>query len=95
MIASLLKLGIVTETEHYGTVLVWDGRRVPVRDIPEFDTFGDHRIAMALAPVSVFVPGIVIKDVEVVDKSYPSFWDHLRNAGFTLVDPAENVEGGQ
>lgn len=90
--ASLLKLGIVTETTHYGTVFEWDGRRVPITEMPVFDTFGDHRIAMALAPVSVFVPGIVIKNAEVVDKSYPGFWDDLRNAGFVLRDPDENLE---
>ena len=78
--ASLLKLGIVTETTHYGTVFEWDGRRVPITEMPVFDTFGDHRIAMALAPVSVFVPGIVIKNAEVVDKSYPGF-------GMTCVMP--------
>lgn len=86
---SLAKLGIITDTEQYGTVLVWDGRRVHIRELPVFDTFGDHRMAMALAAVAVFVPGIVIRNVEVVDKSYSSFWDDLRNAGFTLLDPSE------
>lgn len=90
--AELAKLGILTETEQYGTVFVWDGRRVPIKTLPEFDTHGDHRMAMALAPVAVFVPGIVIKDVEVVAKSYPAFWDDLRNAGFTLLDPSEKIE---
>jgi len=89
---SLVKLGIITETEQYGTVFLWDGRRVPMKELPVFDTFGDHRMAMALAAVSVFVPGIVIKDVEVVDKSYPGFWDDLRNAGFTLLDPNETID---
>lgn len=89
---SLAKLGIITDTEQYGTVFVWDGRRVPIRELPVFDTFGDHRMAMALAAVAVFVPGIVIKDVEVVDKSYPSFWDDLRKAGFTLLDPSETPD---
>jgi 3-phosphoshikimate 1-carboxyvinyltransferase len=43
-------------------------------------------MAMAFAPVSVFLPGIVIKDVDVVTKSYPNFWKDLESAGFTLVD---------
>lgn len=89
---SLVKLGIITETEQYGTVFVWDGRRLPMHQLPEFDTFGDHRMAMALAAVSVFVPGIVIKDVEVVDKSYPGFWEDLRSAGFILLDPSETPQ---
>ena len=43
-------------------------------------------MAMALAPVCAYIPGIVIKDAGVVGKSYPSFWDDLRSAGFTVVD---------
>ncbi len=54
-----------------------------------FDTYGDHRMAMALAPVAVFVPGIVIRDAGVVAKSYPGFWDDLRRAGFTVEDAEE------
>jgi 3-phosphoshikimate 1-carboxyvinyltransferase len=48
-------------------------------------------MALAFAPVSYFVPGIVINDVEVVSKSYPDYWDHLRQIGFNLVPqtPAE------
>lgn len=85
----LAKLGCVLEQENYGTTLVWDGRRVPVASLPEFDTHGDHRMAMALAPVAVYVPGIVVKDVEVVSKSYPEFWHYLEQAGFRFADPAD------
>lgn len=91
LVAELAKLGAQLEIEGYGTVLKWDGTRRPVRSLPEFDTYGDHRMAMALAPVSIFVPGIVVRDVEVVNKSYPGFWDHLRAAGFTLADPSEPI----
>lgn len=66
--------------------LEWDGMRRPLLGLPEFDTYGDHRIAMAFAPVSIYIPGIKIRDVEVVSKSYPHFWEHLKEAGFTLVD---------
>lgn len=89
---ALLKLGIVTETEQYGTVFVWDGRRVPITELPVFDTYGDHRMAMALAPVSVFVPGIIVRDAQVVEKSYPGFWNDLRHAGFVVRDPAGEME---
>ena len=47
---------------------------------------GDHRMAMALAPVAVFAPGIIISGAECVDKSYPDFWDHLRAAGFEVEE---------
>ena len=86
LISEMAKLGCILDTENYGTTLVWDGRRVPVTQLPVFDTYSDHRMAMALAPVSVFVPGIVVKDIEVVSKSYPEYWAQLEEAGFILSD---------
>ncbi|MDE5684759.1 MAG: 3-phosphoshikimate 1-carboxyvinyltransferase [Muribaculaceae bacterium] len=87
--AELAKLGFPLDIEAYGTVLAWDGRRLPVRELPVFDTYNDHRMAMALAPTAIFVPGIVVRDADVVGKSYPDFWKHLQEAGFTLLDPSE------
>lgn len=84
----LLKIGCPIETIGDNTIS-WDGRRIPVVEMPQIDTYNDHRMAMAFAPLSVFVPGIVIRDVEVVEKSYPDYWQHLRDAGFTLTDASE------
>lgn len=89
--AEMAKIGCLLETGVYGTVLSWDGRRVPVHTMPVFDTYSDHRMAMALAAVAVFVPGIVVKDAEVVEKSYPAFWQQLESAGFRLADPADPI----
>ncbi len=47
-----------------------------------FDPHGDHRMAMALAPLALLHERITIADPEVVNKSYPGFWDDLRAAGF-------------
>ncbi len=85
LITELGKLGIILATDGPGT-LCWEGQRRPISELPRFDTYADHRMAMCLAPVSIFVPGIIINDVEVVSKSYPGFWDALREAGFTLLD---------
>lgn len=87
--AEMAKLGCMLEIEVYGTVLSWDGRRVPVATMPVFDTYADHRMAMAFAPVAVFVPGIVVRDAGVVSKSYPDFWSQFEAAGFRLLDPSE------
>ena len=84
----LLKLGCVVEIEG-DAVISWEGRRMPVAQMPVIETYGDHRMAMAFAPLSVFVPGIVIRDVEVVEKSYPGFWDDLRAAGFVMTDASQ------
>jgi 3-phosphoshikimate 1-carboxyvinyltransferase len=52
------------------------------KDVP-IDTYNDHRMAMAFAPLGLKVP-IVIKNSGVVSKSYPSFWDDLKRIGFDL-----------
>ena len=83
----LLKFGCVVEIEG-DSVLSWDGRRLPLSVMPEVDTYNDHRMAMAFAPMSIFLPGIVIRNVEVVNKSYPTFWQDIRNAGFKIIDAA-------
>jgi 3-phosphoshikimate 1-carboxyvinyltransferase len=47
-------------------------------------TYDDHRMAMAFAPLSVFVPQLEIEDMDVVEKSYPDFWKDLETAGFKV-----------
>ncbi|MCM1503777.1 MAG: 3-phosphoshikimate 1-carboxyvinyltransferase [Muribaculum sp.] len=71
------------------SVLEWDGRsRWPVAsDRPVvIDTYDDHRMAMAFAPVGLYIPGIVIRDAEVVSKSYPGFWDDMRRLGYCIEE---------
>lgn len=50
---------------------------------PRFVTYGDHRMAMAFAPLAFFQP-VVIEHPEVVAKSYPRFWEDLGKAGFVV-----------
>ena len=40
-------------------------------------TYGDHRIAMAFAPLKLRFPDLKIENPEVVDKSFPEFWDEF------------------
>ena len=47
------------------------------------NTYNDHRMAMAFAPLALKTY-IMIKDAEVVSKSYPDFWDHLKAIGFQI-----------
>lgn len=83
--AELDKIGVMVEIRS-DSELVWNGERHPIIEMPRFATYADHRMAMAFAPVAIFIPGIEILDAEVVSKSYPDFWAHLSNAGFTIVD---------
>ncbi len=82
----LRKLSFVVESVD-DCELVWNGLRIPHPTAGHpiaFDTYADHRMAMAFAPVALYVPGIVIRNAEVVSKSYPEFWKHLANAGFRI-----------
>jgi 3-phosphoshikimate 1-carboxyvinyltransferase len=48
----------------------------------EFNTYNDHRMAMALAPLAVSCGQVSIENPKVAGKSYPDFWEHLSMAGF-------------
>lgn len=49
--------------------------------IKPIETFADHRMAMAFAPLAL-INKICILQPAVVSKSYPDFWDQLTQAGF-------------
>ncbi|MEO6037985.1 MAG: 3-phosphoshikimate 1-carboxyvinyltransferase, partial [Saprospiraceae bacterium] len=50
---------------------------------PRFQTYEDHRMAMAFAPLGLLQP-IDIEHPGVVAKSYPRFWEHLAEVGFAV-----------
>lgn len=52
---------------------------------PSFDTYEDHRMAMAFAPLALFAP-ININEPMVVEKSYPDFWKDLQRLGFEIEE---------
>jgi len=60
-----------------------EGRAQIPETPPCFDTYEDHRMAMALAPLAL-LGEICLREPEVVQKSYPEFWDHLEGLGFRL-----------
>lgn len=80
----LNKLGISIVVEGDDAVH-WDGHTSGTPDITiDIDTYEDHRMAMAFAPVALKKKNIIINNPQVVSKSYPSYWDDLRQAGFKL-----------
>lgn len=81
----LLKLGYCISLEGDDAVS-WHFHTCAPQAIPHIHTHGDHRIAMAMAAAATRHPGIVIRDAQVVQKSYPDFWKHLSAAGFTIMD---------
>ncbi|MEC4114393.1 3-phosphoshikimate 1-carboxyvinyltransferase [Myroides pelagicus] len=49
------------------------------------DTYQDHRMALAFAPLALKVP-IVINEAEVVTKSYIKYWQDLQKIGFQVEE---------
>ena len=79
------------EIEKFGATIVADGETYHVKTeeayAPKqvtFDTYEDHRMAMAFAPLALIFDEVTINDPVVVEKSYPDFWEHLQQQGFTI-----------
>ena len=47
------------------------------------ETYNDHRMAMAFTPLAICKP-IIINNPDVVSKSFPDFWDHLKGMNFLI-----------
>ena len=77
------KLGYVVK-DIDGSELLWDGERCEPSLEQGIDTYEDHRMALAFAPYAMKHNGLVINNPQVVTKSYPHYWNHLRQAGFKV-----------
>lgn len=78
----LRKLGYLIRNKN-NAELIWEhGRCEPTFEA--IDTYEDHRMAMAFAPLAIKFPGIMIKNPQVVSKSYPNFWNDMKHAGFRI-----------
>ena len=75
----LTKLGAIIQITDHSLHL--QKRNNPIRPNVLIETYHDHRMAMAFAPLALLVP-IGIQDAEVVTKSYPGFWKDLETHGF-------------
>ncbi len=51
-----------------------------------FKTYDDHRMAMAMAPLSMKYPNVMIDEPDVVNKSFPEFWDEFKKLNFATLD---------
>lgn len=50
----------------------------------EFETYNDHRMAMALTPLAIPHGEVIIDHPKVVAKSYAGFWEDLQKLGFEI-----------
>jgi 3-phosphoshikimate 1-carboxyvinyltransferase len=77
LIHELRKLGFVLRAEG-DERLIWDGTRCTPDEHPVIATYDDHRMAMAFAPAALCHKELTIEHPEVVTKSYPNFWEDLK-----------------
>ena len=80
LITELNKLGYVVKD----SILIWNGERCEPASHPVIATYEDHRMAMAFAPAILRTPSIRIADPQVVSKSYPGYWEDLKQVGFGI-----------
>ena len=76
------KLGAEVNVTHNTIIL---NSSVKIKDNIIIDTYNDHRMAMAFAPLGL-ITKIKIEKPMVVSKSYPLFWDHLSQIGFKVEE---------
>ena len=79
----LAKFGVNVEVEGDEVIKIPN----PTLQFPEeevmINTYKDHRMAMAFAPLAL-LGNIQIEDDQVVNKSYPDFWRDLKAVGFQI-----------
>ena len=67
-----------------GNYWILEKRRREIDDELSIDTYKDHRMAMAFAPLAS-KKSIIINDPDVVVKSYPTYWEDLKKVGFMIT----------
>ncbi len=85
LINELAKLGYVLYEPKNGE-LAWNGETKTVNEPITIETYKDHRMAMAFAPVAMLHSTVKINDPMVVSKSYPNFWEQLKEIGFNIEE---------
>ena len=79
----LKKIGAQLEDIYGKAWKIHPTRNIKLYNNITIETYDDHRMAMAFAPLATIMD-IEIKDPSAADKSYPSFWKHLKTAGFEM-----------
>jgi 3-phosphoshikimate 1-carboxyvinyltransferase len=84
-------LAIVTELNKFGYSVSNSSDEIIIKQTNDIDynqsviinTYNDHRIAMAFAPLTMLFNQLNIDDIAVVSKSYPNYFNDLKLVGIT------------
>ena len=80
-----------TELQKLGAVVKISEESITINASKRFleniaiDTYNDHRMAMAFAPLALKIP-LQINDAEVVSKSFPTFWEAMQAVGISVQE---------
>ena len=80
-------VALKTELEKLGATVIITDKTLHLKASNQINqdiainTYHDHRMAMAFAPLALKKP-LIINNAEVVSKSFPTFWQDLKNIGF-------------
>jgi len=86
MIIELKKLGIEAAETFTNTIEIKEYARTLTQTQVPIATYDDHRMAMSFAPLAFKYESITIENPEVVNKSYPAFWDDMKSVGFKIEE---------
>lgn len=79
-----------TELEKFGAQITVDHQSLQlmasdvIRENVTLNTYNDHRMAMAFAPLALKT-SLTIDDCMVVTKSFPTFWEDLSHLGISVT----------
>jgi len=76
----LAKMNIKTESPDEDTLIIHGGNPKPAT----IETYNDHRMAMSFAVAGAKLNGMKINNPEVVKKTFPEFWNSLREVGISI-----------
>lgn len=72
------KIGIKTEiSTEYDAITIYGNSKFELKKDIEIETYNDHRIAMCFAIVGAKLGHIIIEKPDVVNKSFPNFWQEF------------------
>jgi 3-phosphoshikimate 1-carboxyvinyltransferase len=74
--AELEKFGAEITIENNNALLI-QPVKIWSKNVGPIKTYHDHRMALAIAPLSLKLDELSIEDPEVVSKSYPNYWEDV------------------
>jgi 3-phosphoshikimate 1-carboxyvinyltransferase len=79
----LEKCGAAIKIINNEALEIISGERFSSKDF-NFETYGDHRMALCLAPLALKAKSVIVDDAEVINKSYKSYWEDLKRLSFDI-----------